>query len=101
MTNNARGALFMTAAMAAFAVEDMAIKAMTADIPIGQAVVIFGLAGLLVFALMARREGERAIHPAVISPLMLVRSACEIAGRLWEHKKAGGRFGRAVASWHV
>ncbi len=83
MTDNARGAVFMTAAMAAFAVEDMAIKAVTADIPVGQAVAIFGLAGLLVFALVARRESEPVIHPAVISPLMLVRSACEIAGRLF------------------
>src|SRR5690606_22731429 len=30
-----------------------------------------------------RREGEKAIHPAVSSPLMLTRSACEVAGRLF------------------
>ncbi|MDX6804798.1 DMT family transporter [Terrihabitans rhizophilus] len=83
MTNNMRGALFMTAAMAAFAVEDMAIKAAAKDIPVGQALMIFGAAGLLVFAALARINGDRAYHPAVFSKLMLARSACEIAGRLF------------------
>jgi len=83
MTDNARGALLMTLAMAAFAIEDMAIKAAARDIPVGQAVMTLGLAGFLVFALVARRGGERAWHPAVTSPLMLLRSACEVAGRLF------------------
>jgi drug/metabolite transporter (DMT)-like permease len=83
MTNDTRGALFMTAAMAAFAVEDMAIKAAARDIPIGQALMIFGLAGFLIFAGVARARGEPAYHPAVFSRLMLTRSACEVAGRLF------------------
>lgn len=83
ITDNARGALFMTLAMAAFAVEDAAIKAAASDIPIGQALLIFGLAGCFAFILMARCAGERVINPAMASPVIIVRSACEVGGRLF------------------
>src|SRR5690606_27088537 len=78
-----RGALFMTLAMAAFAIEDMGIKAAARDIPLGQAVMMFGGSGLAIYALMARLRREPALHPAVTSPLMLLRSALEVSGRLF------------------
>lgn len=83
MSSSMRGAVFMTLAMGFFAIEDMALKAAAREIPIGQAVLMFGLAGLLVFVLWTKREGSRVFHPAVLSRAMIVRSVCEIGGRLF------------------
>ncbi len=83
MTDNTRGALFMVLAMAAFALEDMALKAAARDIPIGQAVLMFGLAGTLVFAGLARTQGTPVFHPAFLGKVMIIRSGFEISGRLF------------------
>lgn len=83
MTDNTRGALFMVLAMAAFALEDMALKAAARDIPIGQAVLMFGLAGTLVFAGLARIQGTPVFHPAFLGKVMIIRSGFEISGRLF------------------
>ncbi|TNB47357.1 DMT family transporter [Martelella lutilitoris] len=79
----ARGALYMILGMGAFALEDLAVKQASTAIPVGQAVVIYGLVGTLCFALFARLQGQRAVHPAVFSRVMLLRSLCEICGRLF------------------
>lgn len=73
----------MTLAMGLFALEDMALKAAARDIPVGEAAMLFGLAGLLGFALLARAAGDKALHPAITAPTMLLRSVCEVAGRLF------------------
>lgn len=81
--NNLRGALWMVAAMAGFAIEDMFLKAATAHIPLGQALLIFGLIGTLFFALRARQMGEAALHPAMLSRPLLLRSGFEVTGRIF------------------
>lgn len=83
MTDNTHGALFMVLAMAAFALEDMALKAAARDIPIGQAVLMFGLAGSLVFAGLAKAQGTRVFHPAFLGKVLIIRSGFEISGRLF------------------
>lgn len=83
MTDNTRGALFMVLAMAAFALEDMALKAAARDIPIGQAVLMFGVAGSLVFAGLAKAQGTPAFHPAFLGKVLIIRSGFEISGRLF------------------
>lgn len=83
MTDNQRGAALMTAAMAGFAVEDLFLKAAARDLPVGQILLVQGLAGALVFALMARRRGEAALPAAFAAPALLLRSAFEVAGRLF------------------
>lgn len=80
---NLRGALWMVAAMAGFAVEDMFLKAVTAHIPLGQALLIFGLTGATFFAIRAKRAGETLLHPALLSRPLLIRSSFEVAGRLF------------------
>lgn len=80
---NLRGSLWMVAAMAGFAVEDMFLKAATAHIPLGQALLIFGLTGTAFFALLAKRAGETILHPALLSRPLLIRSSFEVAGRLF------------------
>jgi drug/metabolite transporter (DMT)-like permease len=83
LTDNQRGALFMTASMAGFAVEDVFVKAAAQSLPLGQVLLTIGLVGMLVFSAMARWQGETLLPAAFLSRPMLVRSGFEIAGRLF------------------
>jgi drug/metabolite transporter (DMT)-like permease len=83
MTDNQRGALFMTASMAGFAAEDVFVKAAARTLPLGQVLLTIGLVGMLAFAVMAARRGESLLPPAFLSRAMLVRSAFEVTGRLF------------------
>ena len=83
MTPNLRGSLFMVASMAGFAVEDMFLKATSRVIPVGEALVVMGLAGTLVFGMVARTAGDAALPRALISRTMALRSGFEIIGRLF------------------
>lgn len=83
MTENQRGALFMTASMAGFAVEDVFVKAAAQSLPLGQVLLTIGLAGMLAFSLMAWRLGEPLLPPAFLSRAMLIRCGFEITGRLF------------------
>ncbi len=73
----------MTAAMAGFAVEDVFVKAAAREMPLGQVLLATGLAGIAVFALMCRAQGESPLPRAFLAPAMLTRSAFEVAGRLF------------------
>jgi drug/metabolite transporter (DMT)-like permease len=73
----------MTASMAFFAVEDMFLKAAAREAPLGQVVLVFGLVGVLFFRLLAKRQGAPAFPRAFLGRGMLVRSAFEVAGRLF------------------
>ncbi|WP_333814517.1 DMT family transporter [Tabrizicola sp.] len=83
MTDNQRGALYMTASMAGFAVEDVFVKAAARGLPLGQVLLTIGLAGVLVFSAMAARRGEALLPPAFLSRPMLVRCGFEVTGRLF------------------
>lgn len=80
---NLRGAMFMALSMAGFAIEDMCLKAAARVMPLGQVVLMVGIAGMIVFAAMAARRGEALFHPAMVSRPMLVRSGFELAGRVF------------------
>ena len=81
--DNLRGAMLMTLSMAGFAVEDMFIKAAAHSLPVGQVMVVMGIAGILTFGLMARRMGEPAFPRGFLAPPLLIRSGFEIGGRLF------------------
>lgn len=81
--DNLKGAVWMVAAMAGFAVEDMFLKASKAHMPLGQALLAFGLIGMVFFAAMAWRQGEVVFHPAALSRPLLLRSGFEVTGRLF------------------
>ncbi|WP_169544593.1 DMT family transporter [Sneathiella aquimaris] len=81
--NNIRGTLFMVLAMAAFALEDMFFKSAVQAIPVGQALILFGLGGMLVFMILSMAKGEKIIHPQITAPPLIIRSACELLGRLF------------------
>ena len=80
MTPNLRGILFMTAAMAGFAVEDALIKAATRTVPPGQVIMLIAAAGLVGFVLWARLAGHRLWQPAAFSWPVMGRSLAEMVG---------------------
>lgn len=83
LTENQRGAVYMTASMAGFAVEDVFVKAAAKGVPLAQVLIFNGLFGVLVFAAMSRARAEPVFPLAFLSPPMLVRSGFEVIGRLF------------------
>ncbi|MFN3281260.1 MAG: DMT family transporter [Tabrizicola sp.] len=83
LTDNQRGAAYMTVSMAGFAIEDVFVKAAAQSLPLGQVLLTIGLLGMLVFAAMAARQGELVLPAAFLSRPMLIRSGFEITGRLF------------------
>ncbi|WP_435532708.1 DMT family transporter [Tabrizicola flagellatus] len=83
LTDNQRGAAYMTVSMAGFAIEDVFVKAAAQSLPLGQVLLTIGLLGMLVFAAMAARQGEPVLPAAFLSRPMLIRSGFEITGRLF------------------
>jgi drug/metabolite transporter (DMT)-like permease len=77
------GISWMIASMAAFAIEDAFLKIVTKQVPVGQVLMMFGLGGLCVFALMARRAKAHLFHPQVFTRSMLFRAVFEFFGRLF------------------
>ncbi|MCX7286525.1 MAG: DMT family transporter [Rhodobacterales bacterium] len=83
LTDNQRGAAFMTASMAGFAVEDVFVKAAASTLPLGQVLLTVGLIGMISFAMMVRARAEPLFPPAFRSPAMLIRCGFEVTGRLF------------------
>lgn len=83
MNNNTRGGLLMIAAMAGFAVEDMFLKTAARTVPVGQILMIFGAAGMVGFAILAKRQGARLLNPDILSRPILTRAVFEVMGRLF------------------
>lgn len=79
---NLRGSVLMVAAMAGFALEDMFIKSAARSLPVGEILILFGLAGMAAFIALALRRSERVLHPAILSRPILLRAMSEVAGRL-------------------
>ena len=80
---NLVGSVWMVAAMAAFAVEDVFVKAASKTLPVAQILILFGLGGAAVFACMASLKRERLFTPDVVSRPMRLRVCFEILGRLF------------------
>ena len=80
---NLLGIAWMIASMAAFAIEDGFLKTVTKQLPVGQVLMMFGAAGLCVFAVMARRAGASIFQAQVFTQNMLFRAVFEFFGRLF------------------
>ncbi len=78
--NNARGIILMVLAMGAFAIADTLIKMASAIISSAQIMFFFIAGGLLVFALIAKMQGERLVDPRAFAPVLLVRYLAEVIG---------------------
>lgn len=73
----------MVAAMAGFAVEDLLLKLVARELPVGQILIVFGAVGAAAFALMAQARGERVLNPLARSPAVMARAGFEVAGRVF------------------
>ena len=73
--NNLRGSLLMVLAMAGFALEDMFIKALSRDLPVGQILIIPGVASAILFGALAGRRALTA--PTAWRPVFLFRALAE------------------------
>lgn len=82
-SDNLRGSLWMMAAMAGFAAEDGFLKAAVGAVPVGQVLIVEGLAGILWFSIVSLRAGSPPLPRAVLSRTMAVRSVFELVGRLF------------------
>ncbi|WP_299653250.1 DMT family transporter [uncultured Tateyamaria sp.] len=80
--DNLRGAAIMVLAMLGFAVEDAVIKFLAGAIPIGQIVGFLGIGGTLVFAGLARVQGQPLWDRAFLSPAILIRNLAEVVGMI-------------------
>jgi drug/metabolite transporter (DMT)-like permease len=81
--DNLKGAILMTGSMAGFAVEDMFLKAAARNVPLGEVITLFGLCGLVAFAILTIWQGAPILSRRMVTRPMLVRSGFEVAGRLF------------------
>ena len=82
-SDNLRGSIWMVASMAGFAVEDAFLKSASKAMPVGEAMVLMGLTGVLVFGALALRAREPVFPATLVSRTMAVRSGFEVVGRLF------------------
>ncbi len=81
-SDNLRGILLITAAMALFAIEDAFIKLAATGLPVGQIIFVLGLCGAPIFGLMARAQGARIWTRAALHPAVMLRNLGEMLGTL-------------------
>ncbi|WP_439156347.1 DMT family transporter [Yoonia sp.] len=80
--DNIRGSALMVLAMMGFAFEDMFIKKMAGALPVGQILIVLGIGGALVFAVIARAYGDRLWSRDLAHPAVILRNAGEIVGTM-------------------
>lgn len=83
MTDNHRGSLYMTAAMALFAVEDMFLKAAAQTMPLGLVMVMMGLTGMIWFSAVSLSRAEPPYPRSLATRTMALRSLSEVVGRVF------------------
>ena len=77
-SDNLRGSALMVLAMLGFAVEDMFVKLLSDTMPVGQILMMLGLSGAVVFAVLTRAQGARVVIPAILSPAVMLRNLGEL-----------------------
>jgi drug/metabolite transporter (DMT)-like permease len=75
--NNVQGILLVIGAMAAFTLEDMFIKSLSEQLPVGQILILLGIGSGSVFALLAKWQGHQILAPRAWRRLPVLRALCE------------------------
>lgn len=81
-TNNFRASLWMVAAMALFACEDLFLKWVSAALPAGQMILLFGMVGGVMWSGLAWRAGARLFDRSLFHPMVMLRNFCEALGSM-------------------
>lgn len=68
----------MVAAMIGFALEDMLIKQLAAEVPMGQVLALIGCGGALIFGTLTLASGRRLLAPALVSRAVVLRNLGEV-----------------------
>jgi len=79
---NLRGSILMVLAMAGFALEDMFIKRLSLDLPIGQILILLGSGGAVIFGLGALSRGHRLFSRDLLAGPVLLRNLGELIGTI-------------------
>jgi drug/metabolite transporter (DMT)-like permease len=82
-SHNLAGSLWMSAAMAGFAIEDVFLKSAAGHVPLGMIMGIMGVSGALLFGALAGAQGQSPLPRDLFRGAMIVRSAFEVVGRLF------------------
>ena len=80
---NIRCILFMTAAMAGFAIEDAVIKQLSYSMPVSQVLMLIGCGGVLTFGVAAMLTHPHLFAPEVTNPWFVVRTVSELASAIF------------------
>lgn len=80
--NNLNGILLVVASMAAFTLEDMFIKHLSADMPVGQILILLGIGSGSVFAALAWYKGHSLLARAAWKPAAALRILAEAVGAM-------------------
>ncbi|MFT6088413.1 DMT family transporter [Sulfitobacter sp.] len=80
--DNLRGAIIMVFSMLGFAIEDMFIKLMGDEIPIGQILFLLGMGGATCFGLVVRIKAQPLFERSMLTRPIMVRALGEIIGTL-------------------
>jgi len=73
-----RGPILMVVSMAAFAIQDGVIKAVSVRVPVGQVALLLGIGGTLIFWLVARSRGVPLFVSSGLKGAALVRNLTEV-----------------------
>ncbi|WP_324754700.1 DMT family transporter [Roseovarius sp. Pro17] len=76
--DNLRGSILMLVAMAGFAAEDLFVKLLSENMPVGQILMMLGTAGCVTFAIATRAQGTRLISPVLLTRPVILRNVGEI-----------------------
>lgn len=79
---NLRGSALMVLAMAGFALEDMFVKRLSQDLPVGQILVLLGLGGALIFGAAALARGHRLFSRDLFCAPVMLRNLGELIGTI-------------------
>ena len=80
---NLKGILFMLLSMAGFAVEDALIKVLSTTLPISQILVVLGMAGALLFAVLALFWGEKLYSEDIKTKPFMIRLGADMLAPLF------------------
>ncbi len=80
--NNFRGSLLMVGSMAGFAIEDMFIKLLAGQMPVGQILILLGLGGGAIFWGLLARQGKAFWTRDLLHPTLMLRNGLEMIGTM-------------------